>query len=186
MDIYERESDGADMDMRREEDEMKGIEVPEMKYTRTMSPSSSTCDPFHSSTPYGHPSRTFVSGRRLAWDKGSGHGDDSNRILLSAIFIRPARSSPRERGPRAPSSSCGESCSWEFSPILDGRMRTRSERDRVIRFNLHTEKSSVEFRVRVETGNISRSRIEVSGAFLRGIIVLGLFRQNKYNIAKYS
>lgn len=79
MDIYGRESDGAGMDMRREEGEMKGIEVPEMKDTRTMSPSSSTCDPFYS-TPCGHPSRSFVSGRRLAWDKGSGHGDDSNRI----------------------------------------------------------------------------------------------------------
>lgn len=123
-------------------------------------------------------SHSFVSGRRLAWDKGSGHGDDSNRIWLSAIFIRPPPSPPSRESPRAPSSSCGESCSWEFSPAPDGRMRTRSERERVTRFNLHIQ--GVEFLVRVETSNISHSRIEVSDAFLRAIIVSGM-PHNKYS-----
>lgn len=57
---------------------MKGTEVPEMKDARTVSPSSSTCDPFYHPATSSPPS--FVSTRRFAWDKGSGHGDDSNRI----------------------------------------------------------------------------------------------------------
>lgn len=169
----------ADMDMRREEDEMKGIEVPEMKDTRTMSPSSNTCDLFYSTSAASSPARSFQAEDSL------GTKDPATGMILIEYDYLPSSSGhrapplPPRESPRAPSSSCSESCSWEFSPAPDGRMRTRSERERVTRFNLHTQ--GVEFLVRVETGNISRSRIEVSGSFLREVIVPGMPRYNKYS-----
>lgn len=109
-------------------------EVPGMKDARTLSLSSSTCDPFYHSTVSPPPSsHRFVSTRRFAWDKGSGHGDNSNRIWLSAIFIRPPRPFPplpisllRERALRLRGSSCGGSGSREFSlRRTDRRTETR-------------------------------------------------------------
>lgn len=183
MDIYMNEEATArmaDMDKRREEGEMKGIEVPEMKDTRTMSPSSNTCDPFYSTSAASSPARSFQAEDSL------GTKDPATGMILIEYDYLPSSSghrarappslSPARESPRAPSSSRSESYSWEFSPAPDGRMRTRSKRERVTRFNLHIQ--GVEFLVRVETGNISRSRIEVSGAFLRGVIVPDMPRHN--------
>lgn len=82
------------------------------------------------------PARSFQAEDSL------GTKDPATGMILIEYDYLPSSSGlpllPSRESPRAPSSSCGESCSWEFSPAPDGRMRTRSERDRVIRFNLHT------------------------------------------------
>lgn len=93
-------------------------------------------------------------------------------LAREALRLRVRRAANRARGNFLPHQTDG----WERDP-------SETELSDLIYI---PEESSVEFRVRVKTGNISRSRIQVSGAFLRGVIVLGLFRQNKYNIAKYS
>jgi len=83
----------ADMDMRREEDEMKGIEVPEMKDTRTMSPSSNTCDPFYSTSAASSPARSFQAEDSL------GTKDPATGMILIEYDYLPSSS-----GHRAPPS----------------------------------------------------------------------------------
>lgn len=79
----------AGMDMRREEGEMKGIEVPEMKDTRTMSPSSDTCDPFYSTSAASSPARSFQAEDSL------GTKDPATGMILIEYDYLPSSSGHR-------------------------------------------------------------------------------------------
>lgn len=113
--------------------------------------------------------RQFVSTRRFAWDKGSGHGDDSNRIWLSAIFIRPPRPplSPFQFLPflaREPSGSefvvrrIGLAGIFLSDEWMDGRKRELDPANGLLDLIYVLEKqSSMEFQVQDEIGNIRLS-----------------------------
>lgn len=123
-------------------------EVPEMKDARTLSLSSSTCDPFY------HPAIS-PSLRQFQLEDSLGTKDPATGMILieydylpssSDRYVHPPPSPlpiptlPRERNPRAPSSSYGGSGSREFSlRRTDGRTETRARSgERVARFNLRT------------------------------------------------